>query len=79
MVMSISRQDYINKMYKEHTIYDDVYEDPVNSIPSYSVSQDFSSFYEEPVPEDDEYEEIGNNNYEYDDRMRAIENEKYEM
>ena len=73
------RQDYINKMYKEHTVYDEVYEDPMNSIPPYLVSQDFSSFYQEPTLEEEQYEEIGDENiYEYDDRMRALENEKYE-
>ena len=43
------------------------------------VFHDFSSFYQEPIVEEEQYEEIGDDNiYEYDDRMRALENEKYE-
>ena len=72
------RREYINRMYKEHTVYDEVYEDPLNSIAPYSVSDNNDVFYEEPMITDEEYEPVGNN-YEYDNKIRAWENKKYEM
>ena len=66
-----------------NTIFDDIYEEPMNSIMPYSVSRDIDTFYEEPLEygesleynESLEYEEP----LEYDDKIRALENKKYEM
>ena len=71
------RKEYINRMYQEHTVYDDVYEEPINSIEPYSVSDNNDVFYENPNNIDEEYEPVGND-YEYDSRIRSLENKKYE-
>jgi hypothetical protein len=72
------RREYINRMYKEHTVYDEVYEEPINSITPYSVSRNFDTYYEEPIVSEEDYEHVGHQ-YEYDDKIRAWENKKYEM
>ena len=59
-------------MYNEQTVYDEIYEEPVNSIIPYAISDDNDVFYDEPVV-------TGENNYEYDNKVRAWENKKYEM
>lgn len=72
------RPEYINRMYKEHTVYDEVYEEPINSITPYYVSRNFDTYYEAPIVSEEDYEPVGHQ-YEYDDKIRAWENKKYEM
>ena len=85
LVLLNNKHEIKNKLYNEqstynehsvsnrHAVYDPVYEEPVNSITPYLVSQDTIASYEVPVDEDEMYEVVGHE-YEYDNRGRVLEN-----
>ena len=77
----LNNSEIKNKLYNEHltynedNVFDTIYEEPINSITPYLVSQDTTASYEEPINEEEMYEEVGNE-YEYDNRV--LQNKNYE-